>query len=142
MKQGRGRAYPAYDGMESELDYLAELRARATDLVDDLPDEALATELHGHSIANLLDHMIGAELHWIGGVAGAEDPSPVPTCDELDRFTRDALSGPGLGTAISVGSFTCVGQALRHLQWHWTYHSAQIGLIRKALGHEYKWTFQ
>jgi uncharacterized damage-inducible protein DinB len=142
MREGRGRAYPAIDGMASELAYLAELRARAGDLVGDLPDEALSTELHGHSIGGLLDHMIQAELYWVAQVAGAAEPSLVSSCDEIERFTRDALGGLDLGTQVSVGPFTGVGQVLRHLHWHWTYHSAQIGLVRKALGYEYRWTFQ
>ena len=31
---------------------------------------------------------------------------------------------------------------LMHLVWHWTYHSGQVGLLRRLWGHaRYKWTF-
>ncbi len=142
MKQGRGRIYPAFDGIEAEIGFLFELHARATDLVGGLPDEVMNAELYGHSVGQLLDHMIDAEIDWISRVAGIRRPSPVSTCDEAAHFTRRALRRFTLESEIAVGPFTCVSQVLRHLQWHWTYHSAQIGLLRKALGHEYKWVFK
>ena len=142
MKRGRGRAYPRYGDLACELAYLVELHARAMDLVVDLPEKALNADLHGHSIRRLLDHMIEGELSWIGRMAGIEQHPPVSTCAELDRFTPDAIAGLELDSEISVGPFTCVGQVLRHLQWHWSHHSAQIGVLRKALGYEYVWTFE
>jgi uncharacterized damage-inducible protein DinB len=31
---------------------------------------------------------------------------------------------------------------LMHLVWHWTYHSGQVGLLRRLWGQgRYKWTF-
>jgi uncharacterized damage-inducible protein DinB len=30
---------------------------------------------------------------------------------------------------------------LMHLIWHWTYHSAHIGLLREQWGSDYRWTF-
>jgi uncharacterized damage-inducible protein DinB len=30
---------------------------------------------------------------------------------------------------------------LWHLIWHWTYHSGQVGLLRRLWGSRYKWTF-
>lgn len=142
MRRGRGRIYAAFAGKESELSFLAELHARAADLVADLPDEAWAAERHDCSIRQLWEHMIQAELGWISRVAGIEQQQTVPRCDELAGLTRRALADLDLGSEISVGPFTCVGQVLRHLQWHWAHHSAQINLLRKALGYEYEWTFQ
>ena len=34
-----------------------------------------------------------------------------------------------------------VKQALLHLAWHWTYHSAHVGLIRLLAGSDYNWSF-
>ena len=142
MKQGRGRAYPSFGGIESELSFLVELHARAVDLVADLPTEVIRAEVHGHSIGQLLDHMIRAEISWVSRMANAEPPPPGSTCDEIADFTRSVCAGLTLASEISIGPFASAGQLLRHLHWHWTYHSAQIGLLRKALGHEYEWTFR
>lgn len=30
---------------------------------------------------------------------------------------------------------------LMHLIWHWTYHSGQVGLLRRMWGARYQWTF-
>ena len=142
MKQGRGRAYVAFDGIESELTFLSELHARTMDLVADLPDELLAVELHGYSVKWLFEHMVQAEFGWISRVAGSQQERKVSTCHELEAFTRSALAGLELGSDTSAGSFTCVGQVLRHLHWHWAHHSAQINVLRKAFGYEYEWTYQ
>lgn len=142
MKKGRGRKYPAYDGIGSELEYLVELRARTNDLVEDLPEDILSKELNGCTIQQLLDHMIEAELSWISRTAGIQKPASVSDLNELDRFARNALSGLDLGSQISVGPFTSVGQVLRNSQWHWSYHSAQICFLRKAFGHEYEWRYE
>ncbi|MFP4377783.1 MAG: hypothetical protein ACLFP4_12135 [Spirochaetales bacterium] len=32
-------------------------------------------------------------------------------------------------------------QVLRHLIWHWSFHSGHIGLVRLQLGGEYEWVF-
>ena len=142
MREGQGRIYPRIAGMNSEVDYLIELHNRAGDLVADLPDDVLRVEIYGHSIQQLQDHMIQAEHDWFSQIAGIRSNSPSPDAKNLNRFARSALSAFDLETQVTVGPFTCVGQVLRHLQWHWTYHSAQIGILRKALGHEYKWTFK
>ena len=34
-----------------------------------------------------------------------------------------------------------VQSVLWHLIWHWTYHSGQVGLLRRLWGSRYKWTF-
>ena len=141
MKQGRGRIYLNFGNIESELDFLSELHARAEDLIEDLPDDIYTAEMHGHSIKQLMDHMIDGERSWISKTADIKDFPDISNCEELARFTKNALDGLVLDSEISVGPFTSVGQVVRHLEWHWTYHSAQIGFLRKSLGHEYKWTY-
>lgn len=37
-------------------------------------------------------------------------------------------------------SFATPREALTHMQWHWTYHSGQIGLLRLQWGDDYVWT--
>lgn len=140
MKEGRGRHYPDYGGIERELEYLAELRERAADLVLDLPDEVRASELHGHSIYELYAHMLQAESGWVSRVAGVP-VLDVADADELKQFTETNLGGLRLDSTVSVGPFINAGQVIRHLQWHWTYHSAQIGMLRRMHDHPYKWTF-
>ena len=142
MKQGRGRAYPPIGGMEEEIQYLSELRARAADLVADLPEATRTQDLQGHSIQQLFHHLMEGEANWISQVAGMDSPPALQDIEQIANFSAKVLRGLSLETALSVGPFTTIGQVLRHLQWHWTYHSAQIGLLRKALGYPYQWTFQ
>ena len=104
MKQGRGRIYPAFNGMESEIGFLLELHARATDLVAGLPVEVMSAELYGHSVGQLLDHMIQAEIDWISRVADIRRPSPVSTCDEIAHFTRRVLARFTLDSEIAKTS--------------------------------------
>lgn len=37
-------------------------------------------------------------------------------------------------------SFATPREALTHMQWHWAYHSGQIGLLRLQWGDDYVWT--
>ncbi len=39
-------------------------------------------------------------------------------------------------------SFATPREALTHMQWHWTYHSGQIGLLRLQWGDDYVWTMK
>lgn len=142
MRKGQGRTYPPIAGIDSEVDYLIELHARAADLVSDLPERVLNKELYGHSIRKLMDHMIQVEIDWISQVTGIRSHFPLSDTKAFNQFTRNALREFDLETHVSAEPFACVGQVLRHVQWHWTYHSAQIGLLRKAFSHRYKWTFK
>ncbi len=141
MKEGRGRLYPAFGGMGKELAFLKELHARAQDLVEDLPTEAWDEEMHGHTIRQLWEHLIWGEALWASRVAGVEVDEPIKDIAALEEYSQNVFSGIALGTEMEVGPFTCVDQVIRHLEWHWSYHSAQIGLLRRGLGQKYKWTF-
>jgi uncharacterized damage-inducible protein DinB len=55
---------------------------------------------------------------------------------------------PGLSTTIDLDQHLdqsnqamTVRGVLWHLIWHWTYHSGQVGLLRRLWGSRYKWTF-
>lgn len=141
MKQGRGRQYNNFGKINEELDYLQELRERAQDLVDDLDQEVRDQEHDNHSIHKLFTHMIQAEVSWFQKLQTQQTSMVPSTIHYLDQFTRAVFSNKSLNDAIKIGPFSSIGEMIRHLQWHWTYHSAQIGLIRRALGHPYKWQF-
>ena len=141
-KTGRGRQYSGYGDMSHELDHLQELRLRAQDLIEDLDETALVLENAGHSIQELYKHMIKAEVNWISKL-GPQQTAVIPgNIERLEMFTRTACSRRDLHEVITLGSFVTLGDMLRHLQWHWTYHAGQIGLLRRAQDHNYKWTFE
>ena len=141
MKQGRGRQYNNFGTLAEELDYLQELRERAHDLIEDLDDEVRKTEHDQHSIHKLFTHLIQAEVSWFQKLQQQQTSMIPNTIEYLDQFTRAIFNNKSLNDAIDIGPFQSTGEMIRHLQWHWTYHSAQIGLIRRALGHPYKWSF-
>lgn len=51
------------------------------------------------------------------------------TLDDIDRVVPDAQR-----------PMTIRG-VLMHLIWHWTYHSGQVGLLRRQWGARYQWRF-
>jgi uncharacterized damage-inducible protein DinB len=68
----------------------------------------------------------------------------VALCHEI----RDSLTVPVLSRLADAealipggGRPTTPRAVLMHLIWHWTYHSAHIGLIREQWGSGYEWTF-
>lgn len=140
-KIGRGRAYPEFGGIEHELDYLAELRQRADDLINDLDDETKSKEQDGHSIKQLFDHMISAEVSWFSKLRPQQTSIIPKTTDYLDQFTRSACTDKQINDFIDIGPFKQLAHMIRHLQWHWTYHSAQIGMLRRMLDKPYNWKF-
>ncbi len=141
MKDGRGRQYGGYNGIIGELDFLQELRERAHDLIADLDETVLNTEHDGHTIQHLFSHMMSAEVKWFSQLLRQTTTILPTTVETLDQYTRMALASFDLGDKCEIGPFKTIGDIVRHLQWHWTYHSGQIGLIRRALGQTYKWNF-
>lgn len=57
----------------------------------------------------------------------------VPVCQ--------AISEPGSPLG-EQSSFATPREALTHMQWHWSYHSGQIGLLRLQWGDDYVWTMR
>jgi len=123
------------------------------------------------SIAVLAAHLVWAEVRWIERISATKAPAElcaavgaagraVPAGDlvilDLDaealvslcmrvreeftfpvlaRVTDIEVELPGEDRAMTPRA------VLMHLIWHWTYHSAHIGLIREQWGSGYEWTF-
>ncbi len=149
--------------------WLAELRERVVDQIRELPPQALnyvsgPTKL---SVARLVRHMAWGEVEWmkkIGAPPPARDLALILETDALNGFRSDpepALSAEQLITAVRRAAAEVVEPALRtagdldavviddgttlrgvlmHLQWHWIYHSGQIGLLQFEWGSDYEWT--
>jgi len=121
------------------------------------------------SIARLTAHLAWAEATWVSrvtrepvpgelqrvldiGALTAFDRPPVSagTASELIAFCRKVQEGftaPALsrvtdiGVPLEAGGRTVnVRGVLTQLEWHWTYHSGQIGLLRLLWGSDYQWT--
>lgn len=149
--------------------WLDEYRFRVYDQIDDLPAEALNHQAQGTglTIGRLVLHMAWAEALWMGRItdiqptsslsaaiaAGAldqlsGDPPASPQASvliEICNSVRDGMTVPGLKTAEDAGKAvwkdgSTIRGILGQLQWHWVYHSGQIGLIRFEWGSDYTWT--
>ena len=137
--------------LERVLDQISDLPQEALDF---LPQGAT------NSIAMLVDHMAWAEAGWISRVTQTQLPpalidrlSPgqqgstgelvfssatASGLTELCRDVRAQITGPALRELRDVDvdiqaqqkPMTARG-VLMHLVWHWTYHSGQIGLLRR-----------
>ena len=121
------------------------------------------------SIGRLTAHLAWAEATWVSritrepipeelrrtldiGALTDFDKPPVPSgtgaeliafCRRVQEgFTASALSGVAdIGAALEAGGRTVnVRGVVTQLQWHWTYHSGQIGLLRLLWGSDYQWT--
>jgi uncharacterized damage-inducible protein DinB len=150
---------------------LDELSARLMDLLTDLPPEALrfVPEGGGNSIAMLALHMAAAEALWVSRLTGAALPEDLRetlalglqdasgqlppsaynaatlagACGEVREFTRAQLAPlHDLDHEVAAQPFPLDARGvLMHLIWHWTYHTGQVGLLRRLCGARYKWTF-
>jgi uncharacterized damage-inducible protein DinB len=149
---------------------LDELLERLFDLITDLPQAALDYAPQGttNSIGVLVLHMAGVEARWIArstqvsippdleqllgprrDACGDLPPSAV-SADQLialchrvrHEVTEPALSSlPGIDIEIpDERSQMTVRQVLMHLIWQWTYHSGQVGLLRRLWGARYQWS--
>jgi uncharacterized damage-inducible protein DinB len=121
------------------------------------------------SIGRLVAHLAWAEATWVSRLTGepipeelqkgldlgaltAFDRPPPPSAGaaELIGFCRgvqERYSGPALSRVADIsaplqagGRTVNVRGVLSQLQWHWTYHSGQIGLLRLQWGSDYTWT--
>jgi uncharacterized damage-inducible protein DinB len=123
-----------------------------------------------NSIAMLVVHMAWAEAGWISRVAGTSvDPEletlllpgkqgsggellvssySVAELTALCHRVRQEVTIPALAVLDGIDCvvpderrpMTARG-VLMHLIWHWTYHSGQVGLLRRQWGARYQWTF-
>lgn len=149
--------------------FLSELRARAIDQFEDLPTDALDF-VHpkvGFTIGQLAIHVSWGEVRRLStfleapiepdveatlsqgalSTLGTSLP-PSRSADELadivkkgaaivDDLLRSAVVNPD--EARDSDGSTLRG-VLMHLQWHWSFHSGHIGLIRLLWGSDYTWT--
>jgi uncharacterized damage-inducible protein DinB len=165
-----GFANPELAGMAAWLRELAErVYDQIEDLPQEALD--FCPEGTKLTIARLTAHLAWAEATWVSRVAGEAIPAqlqglldigaladfdkpPVPagTAAELIAFCRrvqEDFTGPALGRVQDIaspmeagGRTVNVRGVLTQLQWHWTYHSGQIGLLRLLWGSDYTWTNQ
>ncbi len=149
--------------------WIAELRERVVDQIGGLPIDALNyvagdTKL---SVARLARHLAWGEASWMGRLGSPHtadaldraltsdalsafdaDPAPAKSADELIapiRRVADEITNPQLATMTDLDASilddgTTVLGVLMHLEWHWVYHSGQIGLLQFERGHDYEWT--
>ena len=149
--------------------WMDEYRERVFDQIEDLPVEALNHEATGTglSIGRLMLHLAWAETLWTGRITGYKvstdlaeslapgsldqfDKEPVKSPEAaalivLCRRVREEMTIPGLMTvedanAVCWEDGSTYRGVLGQLQWHWIYHSGQIGLIRYEWGSDYEWT--
>ncbi len=121
------------------------------------------------SIGRLTAHLAWAEATWVSrltrepipgdlqgsldiGALTAFDQPPVPAgaAAELIAFCRrvqESYTGPTLSRVADIGAPLQAGGrtvnvrgVVTQLQWHWAYHSGQIGLLRLLWGSDYTWT--
>jgi uncharacterized damage-inducible protein DinB len=64
------------------------------------------------------------------------------------RRARQEVTAPALAVLDDVDRVVpdpkrpmTVRGVLMHLIWHWTYHSGQVGLLRRQWGARYQWMF-
>jgi uncharacterized damage-inducible protein DinB len=155
-------ALAAIDELRARLcDIIADLTQEAMDF---LPEGA------GNTIAMLTVHMAWAEASWIARATGQAIPADLqeallpgkqgasgdlsPYSNNADdlvtlcRRVRQEVTLPGLSKVRDLDALLendprqmTVRSVLWHLIWHWTYHSGQVGLLRRLFGSRYKWTF-
>jgi len=157
-----GYAVAALDELSARLgDLIGDLEQDALDFI---PPGAT------NSIAMLVVHMTWAEANWIvrvtqasidpdlearllpgrQGVAGELLPfsSTAAELQALCRRVRRDVTAPALAALDDIDRVVPDAQrpmtvrgVLMHLIWHWTYHSGQVGLLRRQWGARYQWRF-
>jgi len=147
---------------ERVYDQIADLPREALDYV---PGE---TRL---SIARLVVHLAWAEAYWVSNLTGAPWPEDLKATLELGRLSefqkppvsagsaseligfcrrvQERYTAPALAPLTDIdrpfeagGRMVNVRGVMAQLQWHWAYHSGQIGLLRLQWGSDYTWTNQ
>ena len=123
------------------------------------------------TIGALVHHLVWAEVEWVERLTGKVAPDDlrdtvdaagraVPKGERVvPRLAADMLVDlcRHVGEVFTVPALSAVEDIeaelpdearpmtpraiLMHLIWHWTYHSAHIGLIREQWGSGYAWRF-
>lgn len=150
---------------------LAEFRERVTDQVEDLPDDALNYVAGGTplTIGWVAMHLVATEAGWIATLSGRDVPDRIendrnyrlrtpyggaPSKFEsaagivelmgtlFREFTLPVLQAiPDADRSVADRRLPTARDVIRHLNWHWVFHSGHIGIIRLQWGSEYEWTF-
>jgi uncharacterized damage-inducible protein DinB len=123
-----------------------------------------------NTIAMLTIHMAWAEAVWMANLTGVPIPGELEPCLLLGkqgpsgellpsslsasegiglcRRVRDGITLPRLSILADIDCEIADRQrpmtargVLMHLVWHWTYHSGQVGVLRRLWGSRYRWTF-
>jgi uncharacterized damage-inducible protein DinB len=123
-----------------------------------------------NSAAMLTIHMAWAEASWVSRASRCATPTQLAeallpgkqgpngdlsafSCSATELVTlckrvRQEVTLPGLCDLPDIDAplvddprQMTVRGVLMHLIWHWTYHSGQVGLLRRLGGSRYKWTF-
>ncbi|MBN1873145.1 MAG: DinB family protein [Anaerolineae bacterium] len=71
------------------------------------------------------------------------------TLQELCQRVRVGITIPALAPITTIDDEIVTPQrtmtargVLMHLLWHWTYHTGQVGMLRRLWGARYRWTFE
>ncbi|MBD3305270.1 DUF664 domain-containing protein [candidate division KSB3 bacterium] len=144
---------------------LDELSHRLFDLIEDLGPTVLeAVPANAtHSIATLTVHLADAEAIWLSRIPESTDalelrtilkqsqqncPTRAPELITLCQRIRAKITIPSLVGRVEIDTpvvqhdkVKSVRQVLLHQLWHWTYHTGQIGLLRRMFGPRYQWNF-
>jgi uncharacterized damage-inducible protein DinB len=121
------------------------------------------------SIGRLVLHLAWAEASWVSRLTGeipsadlqrelnrgrlddfGRPPAPAGTAAGLIAFCRrvqENFTAPALARVTDIdSSFEAGGRTVNvrgvvaQLEWHWAYHSGQVGLLRLLWGSDYQWT--
>ena len=149
--------------------WLGELRERVYDQIEDLPADGLDYEGPNTAltIGRLVLHMAWAESRWLaritstaisddlqdalapGSLEGFEHaPEASPPADRVIAICRRSWEQVSLPAMRSIKDMdavwgedgTTIRGVLGQLEWHWIYHSGQVGLLRFEWGSDYQWT--
>jgi uncharacterized damage-inducible protein DinB len=146
------------------LEYLEELRLRLRDLIEDIPQELgnKTPEWTENSIFYLWAHMIWAEQQWIKRAVNSQYKMPevvdsvispdmqfekgqlIIALDSVgEKITHPYLKKVEGGECVfsQTGPFEKLDELLQHLCWHYSYHSGQIGMLRRFVQQPYQWNF-
>jgi uncharacterized damage-inducible protein DinB len=145
---------------------LDELAQRLFDLIEDLPHPLLdfVPQNGANSIAKLTLHMADAEANWIARISGTTSseltadlqhgqqtvPCPYESTEliKLCQRVREEILKPAVTNLVNIDAqvvnhekVTSVRELLLHQIWHWTYHTGQVGLLRRLSKTRYQWNF-
>ena len=90
-----------------------------------------------YAIQNVLDSVISPEMQFEKGqlVTALDDVGEKITQPYLQKIEHKEC------VFSQTGPFEELDELLQHLCWHYSYHSGQIGMLRRYVQQPYKWNF-